>query len=558
MNKKIIFLGLMFSLIATQASAIGTYDEQWRRPTWNGPTDHKITIDSEMPIMNSISHLWAQFGWPDGRSARYTCSSVNDEHCQDAQAYSYSAIFPICTEISQRDCIETVSAGSATSSLQNATFLRYTLDRHPNNFLPDQKLGLPANANPSLWSIPSAQTVNGNQYVLSVGLEGVKNLLNPNDSYEYLFAYLTPVESHANALSKIGACVQDQNAPNSVPGVVANTMCAGAAEYYTSPEVPKCNFADGESGACFSPIPFPKNVRYSISLRLKNEPTGWLHGRISSPDVEITNIDNGTRLVMTAEPVTVPTFHLEASWSNLSPVTQSWWLKDFPICNQKLDCQQAGGLHASDPRLDTQNSFVGVNVLPSGDGAIGVITKLSQEVSDKAIVAPSVWSFRTLASEEMNGTARCLNSGKGLKGIVSTNSTAYSSGPPSFDGSLLNYKVASLHFLPDGSIFKGSYDLLMRSDIARCLYGFSNAGISASISVTNSEGENAIATTSSSESKGWLHLSAKNFTFSSPTIKVKFSQNKPISKLISCRKGKTIKRIQGANQKCPDGFKRVN
>ncbi len=91
----------------------------------------------------------------------------------------------------------------------------------------------------------------------------------------------------------------------------------------------------------------------------------------------------------------------------------------------------------------------------------------------------------------------------------------------------------------------------------------------------------------------WLYLSAKNFTFSSPTIKVKLVQDKPlvevkevspvvpekvspkqesaatntttaapvevkkiIIKSISCAKGKIIRKISGTNPKCPAGFKK--
>ncbi|NBO09368.1 MAG: hypothetical protein EBV30_08490 [Actinobacteria bacterium] len=40
---------------------------------------------------------------------------------------------------------------------------------------------------------------------------------------------------------------------------------------------------------------------------------------------------------------------------------------------------------------------------------------------------------------------------------------------------MLSYQVASPHFLPDGATaFKGTYNLIMRSDVARCLYKFSS------------------------------------------------------------------------------------
>jgi len=161
---------------------------------------------------------------------------------------------------------------------------------------------------------------------------------------------------------------------------------------------------------------------------------------------------------------------------------------------------------------------------------------------------------------------------------------------PKFENGSLNYKVGGLHFNPDGTTFKGMYDLVMRSETARCLYGFSNAPISAEISVISVEGEKQVATTKLSESKDWIHLSAYNFGFSSPTIKMTLKQEaepsptpiattspepsptpiattspepvvKPASKVINkstitCVKGKLIKKVSAVSPKCPTGFKK--
>jgi len=80
---------------------------------------------------------------------------------------------------------------------------------------------------------------------------------------------------------------------------------------------------------------------------------------------------------------------------------------------------------------------------------------------------------------------------------------------------------------------------------------------------------------------GWLQLSAKNFTFSAPTIRIKLTQDqavKPVEKsssnqskeeskastpvasakkikVINCVKGKLTRKISGVNPKCPTGFK---
>jgi hypothetical protein len=125
----------------------------------------------------------------------------------------------------------------------------------------------------------------------------------------------------------------------------------------------------------------------------------------------------------------------------------------------------------------------------------------------------------------------------------------------------LSYKVASLHYLPDGSAFHGSYDLIIRSDVARCLYKFSNAPISATISIVSEDGTNQVASTTVGEKDGWLYLSANGFTFSSPTVKVKLTQEgspaaatKAVPRKINCVKGKVSKVVTTAT--CPVGYKK--
>ena len=144
-------------------------------------------------------------------------------------------------------------------------------------------------------------------------------------------------------------------------------------------------------------------------------------------------------------------------------------------------------------------------------------------------------------------------------GIVSTNAMGYNGNSPKYKDGTLNYQVAGMHYMPDGtSLVEGSYDLLIRSDAARCLYGFSNAPIQASISITGEQNQK-VATTAMTEGNGWIKLSAYGFNFSDPTISVKLSQaaaQVKKSSTITCTKGKTIKKVTGVAPKCPAGFKK--
>ena len=141
----------------------------------------------------------------------------------------------------------------------------------------------------------------------------------------------------------------------------------------------------------------------------------------------------------------------------------------------------------------------------------------------------------------------------------------------------LTYKVAAPHYSADGSVFRGTYDLALKSATARCLYGFTNAPVSATIEVQSTDGSTQLATTLLREKDGWLYLSASGFTFSSPTIKVKLTQDalavmapapapstpaatvaKPtVNRVtITCVKGKTTKKVSGTKPVCPSGYKK--
>jgi hypothetical protein len=95
-----------------------------------------------------------------------------------------------------------------------------------------------------------------------------------------------------------------------------------------------------------------------------------------------------------------------------------------------------------------------------------------------------------------------------------------------------------LHYAPNGKDLNlGTYDLVMRSETARCLYGFTRAPVSATVQVVGDQGAENIATTIVSEKDGWLKLAAYGFTFSEKEIQVKLTQ--PQSKTLTKFTGST-------------------
>jgi hypothetical protein len=144
----------------------------------------------------------------------------------------------------------------------------------------------------------------------------------------------------------------------------------------------------------------------------------------------------------------------------------------------------------------------------------------------------------------------------------------YSGGAPAFNKNegTLDYKVGAPHLASNGDVFKGSYDLQLRSDVARCLYKFSSAPIKATVSIASDNGDSNIATTIVSEDKatGWLRMSASNFMFSNPTVKIRITQESTSmvnptalkKSSIICIKGNSTKTVTAVNPTCPTGYKR--
>jgi hypothetical protein len=199
----------------------------------------------------------------------------------------------------------------------------------------------------------------------------------------------------------------------------------------------------------------------------------------------------------------------------------------------------------------------------------------NEYIKDKANASPGFWTARSLDAEA--NSAQCFRDSSKFIGVVTTNAMMYSGGPPAFnkDQGTLEYKVGSPHLTSKGEVFKGSYDLQISSEVARCLYNFTSAPIQANISIINETGENSVVTTVVSEKDGWLRLAAYGFTFSNPTVKVKLTQDvaapKPATSAIptpiaapiadkktsiTCVKGKTTKKVTAVNPKCPTGYKK--
>jgi hypothetical protein len=250
------------------------------------------------------------------------------------------------------------------------------------------------------------------------------------------------------------------------------------------------------------------------------------------------------RLTVNANPIAVPMIGGMVKVEEASDlIKENWSRNNCPSCKR--------GIWA-------------VNVESSNEAAFHFMEMFKPYMNDKSMVTIKNFSISSMLSSQAN-LSRCDRKGS-ISGLIATNASAYLGTPPVFDGATLNYKVGAMHYTDSGDVFKGVYDLFMPEETAKCLYGFSAAPVSASVSVTSESGENTIATSVLSKEDGWLHLNAAGFTFSNPTIKVKFADPNPVSiaapviqakKVIWCAKGNLKKKITALKPTCPKGYKKI-
>ena len=316
---------------------------------------------------------------------------------------------------------------------------------------------------------------------------------------------------------------------------------------------------------------FPRETKVELVLHLPTEISGWLLGRVDQPVFNSQRIGASrvtgqglSRVTISAYPVNVPLFSTTVDLADASPELKAYY-QENEFCKNKLPAC---------------TGYFGGNITGSNfDYAYKLFQYFEKSFKDTANIVVPRWSIKSLSMFDTSYDSCKSVSPTQINGIVSTNSSIYQGSPPAFENDAFTYKVAGLHYLPNKEVFQGSYDLVLKSEFARCLYGFSKAPISATVEVTSADGANKVVTNNFAEKNGWINLSIKGFTFSQPTIKTRFVQEKIVAQpspmptitpsaspspvlaiskksTVTCVKGKQTKKVTAVKPKCPAGFKK--
>ncbi len=549
--------------MGNQSVSAGTPWTPWVAPDRYDAGYLGVIVADQVNSFEQFSRLESRKG-----GEAFTCTSTAGD-CGNADSYIYNVILGPCTSKVTDYCIDALA--STNSNGKNfATFNSIIYPDHRNSFSGDSNYGLPDPSEPSIWSIPNAPHPHGDLYAVVSGLSGGFSrggrFSNPS-----FYARLIPVyEVNANASTSA-----DQNGAYSYPSCWQRQQdgrnvvgCSGLNPQGVGPQHTPCVLMIGLVPNCYVEDVFPADTSFSLTLKLGTTINGWLHGRVSAPDVTIaTDSAGGETINVTATPVVVPIFAAGDSYSNLPSDLQNAYSSQISLALAGGGfSRQYGPAYNPDPLL---RNFT-LAPPPYGDASIQVLTNWMQYAGNKSVSENPAWEIHSLSNTNTSSSNPCFTTNKGLVGLVSTNSTTYSDGPPAFQDGSLNYKVESAHFTSTGNEFLGTYDLNLQSEVARCLYNFGTSPLRASISIVDANGQNQVATTSFNEANGWINFSAKGFTFSAPTLKLRLIQDvslaptpepstvKPVAKkiTITCVKGKSLRKVTSIKPKCPSGFKK--
>jgi len=502
-----------------EKAPIGATDEQWIAPDPTTPNTIGYVANENL----FFKHQQSSFASFTMSGATFTSVSLckSNSACTYDSLQRFDAVLPQCgTDIV--NCIQSVFAKDENGNQVPVKIIGRFPEATPNEFAGDPSVNLPRGSVPLLVDIPSKPHPGGTQYMVRALMNGYRDKSQGQTKFVIenfdTQIYAVKIVDGTYGTSSISDDIAKYNKgdrPYANTGSRAQEICAASS-------ATKCALA----------YPLPENLSLGVEIKFSAGITGWLRGRVKSPQVSITGTAaTGQTLRMEGFPIHVPSIYTWIPKSPLPPTLASFYSSGLPEAATKWVLTGTDGSKPENMIYQYGGGFFDENQWKQFLAWLPV-------VGDKATVNPTFWHMGTMSNwNDANSKGNpCFTSKSNLIGIVTTNATQFLEGPPSFSQSSgsLDYQVAAPHFTPQGEVFSGTYDLVMSSEVARCLYKFSSAPVKATVSIAGDNGSQ-VATTILIEKDGWLRLGAYGFTFSNPTIKVKLSQDTPLVPTVSAQ-----------------------
>ena len=455
-----------------------------------------------------------------------------------AQHPTFSSVLKVCSELSDSECIESLSyrkkgdtnwaqgklLPTKNPSMNGIAAITYTSDGSNQSYGPvsrDANVGRPAGDTSSNWELSGASHLGGSEYLLSVFVSNFPRGY-VSDAYDF-------------------------------------SISLSAVQWKTPPPFGLYDKTENST----TQFNLPKDFEFQVKVRLgliENKIINWYNGRISNP---IIDLSNGVLTISGS-----PTYF---------PIAGTNYVKCSEILGEKrlFIINTYGESSLNGPMCnDLSGSTYGLS--PQEPWGFKAFDLWESEIKEYG--KNSAWSITASSNLGVCGSSE-------IAGVVSSNALLYTVTPPTFDSisRTLSYRIASTHLDASGEINKGRFNLVLNKKVAECLWGINPGNFAeAKVQVTYSDGKPIVGTSTINVKENWVYIDIENFSFSSPTFKIKAFEEikttkepsvvltpspspkpsvKPlattIKKLtISCAKGKMVKQVVAVKPKCPTGYKK--
>ena len=567
MKKSIKLLVAILAVFTVASSTLASADTKPIEQYWDaGPTVKNVggytgvLVEDSFLLTNAQSNLVGfYFENVNGKWVQKDakpCTSYSDSFCKNADNIWYNAILDSCKSSTETNCVIGVTAIKDGKEIPGKFSQNYP-ESNEFAFKGDAALNIPDGGLPSLWTFDGLTHQGGDQFMV------YPRYFHGGNAYFGSKPSVAPYQFDMGifAVSK-----------SKVPNIPKFNIRVDKTRTWWDGANFGCQSTGSVEGECALSWPLPKDVRFRLEIRTSIPITSFMHGRLLDPTIKISADASGNQIFsIEAGSVSVPVLN---TWGKNSELPKA--LRDYLYAMPNW-----GGFFVYRDGLgETRDN---VQLLINYDQ---YTSETFQEylwwlevAKDKSIGDKTMWIAHTLGAAEVGSAGetikKCLGDTKNLTGIVTTNAGMYVSSPPTFNQTTqsLDYKVTSPHFNEVGKANVGNYNLVIGSDAARCIYGFTKAPVSATVSIISADGTAQVASTTVNEKNGWIYLSANGFNYSSPTVRVKLTQEaeKPsatptpttstapaVAKkvTITCVKGKTSKKVTAVKPVCPTGFKK--
>jgi hypothetical protein len=486
---KKILAGVLALILGLTLPSYASSLSDFTRPKTPGTDvsfDQTVTFQLWEDTREQNTHVAVDvFDQSTGKTSGRICTSWDAPDCSrwlrntDVRFQDRVFIVPVCEGDRDRACIESVRFSEGSEVLTAAVFEKSL----PGTAFPAiPELGMPEGGTTSLWSAPLSS--GDLRFAVTIQMDVLDSQRIPNRFEVQTFrARIIPFVEIPGDFSP-HACFESEFRGN------FGVSCGGIPE--------ECAWT--QSGTCGAIVDFPANVTFSLGMRMPKTVKGWFAGRLEDPAASVVEIDKSSNLItLNGRASRIPALNLRMAKSDATSEARE--LVGTECLSGAFPCWSATSTE--------------------GAGALRSVEAFRRNMSDTASYEHDIWLVGSFAAGQQ--ASRCA--ADGFVGLATTNAMAFEGALPQLVNNRFEYKVAGMHFLSSGEKAKGVYELHLRSDFARCIYGFSKAPVSAEIQVLNEAGGTAIATTTVGERNGWIRLAVYDFDFSEKDIKVRITQS---------------------------------